>query len=818
MAKKYNSRFCFSFTFFISIISVHAQNGKITGIIKDSKTQQNLISAEIAIVNTKLQSYSDTNGYYLLDKIIPGTYTLQISLIGYTTKELYNILVTSGNINTINIYLDAEEKVLDAANIKAKKKTFVKQIETPLSTQSLSAQEVKSFPGANFDIVKVAQSLPGVSGSVGFRNDLVIRGGAPNETVYYLDGMEVPNINHFATQGSGGGPVGMLNVAFIDEVTLSTSAFNAKYDNPLSGVLQFRQKTGNLERTQGNFRLGASEAALTLEGPLGKSKKWSYIVSARRSYLQTLFKLIKLPFLPNYWDYQYKLTYKPTKNDEINILGLNAIDNFDFNPPKVDPTDTSITTQNNLYILNSVARFTQYSATGGISWKHLISRGYFNLVLSSNVLRNGITKYEDNDESDEQKLRLKLKSYEWEHKLRFDLNKYIGKWKLSTGANLAFCKYDNNYFQKLYIASSNSYINIASDKSVNFVKFGLFGNASRSFFSNRFNLSGGIRTDMNTFTNNGMKPLKALSPRLSATYVLNKRFNINASMGRYSKIPSYTILGYVDSNNNLANKNVDYIISNHITTGIEYVKGALRITLEGFYKIYNNYPVSINKGISYANLGGNFGFIGNELTQTIGKGRSYGIEFCLQRKLTKNFYGILSYTFYKSEFTGPNASIYIPSAWDNRHLATFTGGYKFKNNLEIGTRFRFLGSSPYTAYDTLKSRYYYINNGEGYLDYAHFNALRFKPYFAIDIRVDKKWNFKKWALDVFLEVQNATGRNNPSQPNYTFRRDPANPKNYITVDGQSVPASTLDPLKAVPIIINATNATRTPGIGMVIEF
>ncbi|MDZ4758621.1 MAG: TonB-dependent receptor, partial [Bacteroidota bacterium] len=504
---------------------MRAQTGKINGIIKDSKSQQYLVYAEVELVETTLKTTSDSNGFYMIDYIIPGTYTIKISLKQYNPKLLYNIVVTSGNINSVNIFLDAEENVLEVANIKSKKKIFAKVIETPLSTQSLSAQEIKSFPGANFDIVKVAQSLPGVSGSVGFRNDLVIRGGAPNETVYYLDGMEVPNINHFATQGSGGGPVGMLNVAFIEEVTLSTSAFSAKYDNPLSGVLQFRQKSGNLTRTQGNFRLGASEAALTLEGPLGKSKKWSYMVSARRSYLQALFKLIKLPFLPNYWDYQYKLTFKPSKKDEINLLGLNAIDNFDFNPPKVDPYDTSIATQNNLYILNSVAKYTQYSATGGISWKHLIPRGYFNLVLSSNVLRNGITKYEDNDESVEQKLRLKVKSYEWEHKLRFDLNKFVGRWKLSTGANIGFCKYDNTFFQKTFIPFNNSYINIASDKSMNFVKFGLFGNASRSFFSNRFNLSGGIRTDMNTFTTNGLNPIKAISPRLSATYILSKQFN-----------------------------------------------------------------------------------------------------------------------------------------------------------------------------------------------------------------------------------------------------------------------------------------------------
>ena len=169
----------------------------------------------------------------------------------------------------------------------------------------------------------------------GFRNDVIIRGGAPNENVYYLDGIEIPTINHFSTQGSAGGPVGLLNVSFFEGVTLSASSFAASYDNVLSGVLEFDQRNGNSRKFVGNFRLGSSESALTLEGPLFKSDKseanTSYIISVRRSYLQLLFQAIGLPFLPDYWDYQYKVIHQINSNNELLFTGVGSIDNFSVN-------------------------------------------------------------------------------------------------------------------------------------------------------------------------------------------------------------------------------------------------------------------------------------------------------------------------------------------------------------------------------------------------------------------------------------------------------------------------------------------------------
>jgi len=301
-------------------------------------------------------------------------------------------------------------------------------IESPLSVQKLTTEEIKRNPGGNFDISKVVQSLPGVGGGVGgggFRNDIIIRGGAPSENVFYLDGIEIPVLNHFGTQGSGGGPQGILNANFIEEVKVSSSAFDARYDNALSSVLQFRQKTGNTNRTQGNFLLSATELALTLDGPL--SNKTTYLASVRRSYLQFLFQLFDLPIRPNYWDYQLKITSKLNDKTTLNFIGIGAIDEFKFAAPKE-------ATPEKLYVINSNPIINQWNYTVGVSLRRLLQNGYMNIALSRNTLNNNVEKFEDNDFPSPQTQTLLTDSRETENKFRIDVTKNINDFTLTYGA------------------------------------------------------------------------------------------------------------------------------------------------------------------------------------------------------------------------------------------------------------------------------------------------------------------------------------------------------------------------------------------------
>ena len=239
---------CFAFLSVILFNSaLRAQpSGQLSGFVRDARTREPLIGVTIQVEGTDLGSISDTKGFYAIQAIPARTYTVTASYVGYQAATQYNVVVRSGGNPELNFEL--QEAIGELKEVTIEASPFQKLVETPNSIQRLSQEEIATYPGGNNDIAKVVQSLPGVSGSVGFRNDVIIRGGAPNENVYYLDGVEIPNINHFATQGSAGGPVGLLNVSFIEGVTLSTSSFPAPYDNVLSGVLQFDQRTGDPQK------------------------------------------------------------------------------------------------------------------------------------------------------------------------------------------------------------------------------------------------------------------------------------------------------------------------------------------------------------------------------------------------------------------------------------------------------------------------------------------------------------------------------------------------------------------------------------------
>jgi hypothetical protein len=786
-----------------------AQNqGNINGFVRKQKTQIPLQGVTIKILGTDKIAVSDSTGFYRIRNIETKAYTLEATSIGFKTVQKFDVEVTSGNTLEVNFELEEETQQLGNIVIRA---NFPKPVGSVNSVQSLSANEIVRYPGANFDMAKVVQSLPGVSGSVGFRNDIIIRGGAPNENVYYLDGVEVPSINHFATQGAAGGPVGMLNVSFLDRVTLHSSAFPAKYDNPLSGVLQFKQRNGNPEKFQGNIRLSASEAALTTEGPLGKKNgNTTFLASVRRSYLQFIFKQIGLPFLPDYWDYQYKITHKPNNKNEINIIGIGSIDNFTFNKPD----DAN---QEQLAILDQIPLNSQRSNTIGISWRHALPKGYWQLVASRNHLDNRADKFEGNDVSMESKRILGYKSIENENRLRYEINFNLGDIQMNAGTQIILTEYENSTFQRRIGYTANY------STAFNMFRYGAFVSGTYKFANDRISLTAGIRTDGNDFMDKGNELIQNLSPRLATTITLAPGLNANLSVARYYKTPAYTILGYQE-NKSFVNKGTDFIRSDHFVGGLEWLPtSTTRLTAEVFRKNYSNYPVSVNNRVSLANFGGDFGVFGNERISSNGTGIASGFEFLFQQRLTKNFYGIFSYTYYKSEFSGPDPNILTPSAWDNRHLVSFTGGYRLPKNWEIGIRFRYQGGAPYTPFDINLSLDNYYFTAAGVLDYTQINQLRLEAFHAADMRIDKKFNFKKWTLDLFLDIQNAYNSKNPSAPGFTLKRN--DDESYATSTGEPYnPGVFGNPLapnnrqKGIPVVLANDSGSLLPSIGFVIEF
>ncbi|MEM7548290.1 MAG: TonB-dependent receptor [Bacteroidota bacterium] len=780
----------FCLVFFLNA-SVIAQVAKLSGYVKDSKTQEALIGVTVKIEGTDLGAATDINGFYTIDNIPPQAYNITATYIGYELRTFYNVILRSAGNPDLNF--DLNEAATQLEDVVVTASPFARTEETPLSINRLSREEIANYPGGNNDIAKVAQSLPGVGASVGgFRNDIIIRGGAPNENVYYLDGIEIPTINHFSTQGAAGGPVGLLNVSFFEGVTLSTSAFAAKYDDVLSGVLQFDQRNGNNRNFQGNVRVSSSETALTLEGPLGKkdkeSSKTTVIASVRRSYLQLLFEALDLPFLPDYWDFQYKLNHKIDDYNEINFIGVGSIDDFSINvPDEIDAEDQAN--------LDQVPIIQQWTNTTGLSWRRRFKdgSGFMRTALSTNIFNNEFTQFEDN-QNQETPLFLN-DSREWQNKLRYEITKFKGDRTFSGGATIQQINYETS--------TRDIPDNLDFSSNIDFWRYGLFGQVSEDFMNGRLSASLGIRFDGNTFTDNGNEIWRTFSPRLSASYALDEkqRWKVNASVGRYYKIPTLTMLGFRDNSGELTNRSADYIQNDHVVLGLErLISPSLKISAEGFYKRYRDYPVSTTDSVSLANLGGGFEVLGNENIESIGKGRTYGLELLLNKKFTDNIYAIVAYTLFRSEYTGFDPDNFLPSAWDSRHLFTFTGGYKLKKNWEISSRVRFLGQTPFPLLDeeaTLNS--YPILE----FDYLTLGAQRLSRFFQLDVRFDKKWNFNKWSLNVFLEIENLTDSDIPNPPLFGLARNEQgaelSPRQIIEVEG-------------------VDNGQILPTIGIVVDF
>lgn len=767
----------------------------LTGQILDP-AQAPLFGATVVLEGTSFGAISNENGRYLIENIPPGSYTVQASYLGFKPQTVFNFQVKPAGTPPLNFVLQEASQSLDEVVLALSPINRPK--ETPLSTQSLSAVEIASYPGSNNDVVQVAQSLPGVSPSIGgFRNDLIIRGGASNEVVYYLNGIEIPNINHFSTQGSSGGPVGMLNVSFISDVRLSASAFGAQYNNPLSGVLQFTQRDANPNGFAGNFRLSASEAAFTIDTPLrskaagardkaaGAAPKTDLLLSVRRSYLQFLFELIGLPFRPDYWDYQYKLNHKIDAYNSLSFIGLGSIDKFTVIPPTEDYTEDQLAT------FDQVPVILQNTNTIGATWKRRFKErsGYMELSLSNNSLWNTFSQYNDNETQED--LRFQNDALESETKLRGAVTRFEQGWKWNYGFHLQRALYENTT-----ISSRPAY---TYSTDLDFYNYGLFGQASKDFFEDRLSLSLGVRADADSFIK-GSSLLETLSPRLSASYALAPSWKLNGTAGIYYKIPPYTMLGYRNQAQELVNENLDYTRSSHLVLGVEKVLSpAARISLEGFYKYYSDYPVSVADGVSMANKGAGFEVLGNEAIASEGKGKAYGLELLWQQKLTDKFFGIFSYTYFYSTFSGLDPEVFRPSVWDSRHLASFTTGYKLPKNWEVSSRFRYAGATPYVPTDLVQTTAFYP---EIVLDYAALGSEKLASFNQLDVRFDKKWFYEKWSFNFFVEVQNALGASNPQPPSYGLSRD----ANGLPLQPRS--------LSLVPL----ESGTAIPSFGVVIDF
>lgn len=611
----------------------------------------------------------------------------------------------------------------------------------------IGLQEIEKAPGANRDISKVVQNYPGVAFSpIGYRNDLIVRGGGPSENRFYLDGVEIPNINHFSTQGASGGPVGLIDADLIRSVKFYSGAFPADKGNALSSVLDFSLRDGDMERNSLKATLGASEVSLSSNGHIGN--KTSYLVSVRQSYLQALFKILGLPFLPAYTDASFKIKTRFDSHNELTLLGLGGIDRMKLNLG-VEGEDAE-------YMLSYLPEINQETYTVGGVYRHYSQRHVQAIVLSQSYLNNRNVKYRDNDESSEENLTLRLGSIEQETKLRMENTSSWSVWKVKAGFDLNYSRYKSNEYRKVFANALREY-DYHTDLSL--WRWGMFASVDYAAPDKSFTASMGVRTDGNNCSDKMKELWRQLSPRLSVSYRLIEGLTLSGHVGLYYQLPSYTALGFKGEEGEYVNRHLDYISVSQESLGLSWTPNEnMELSVEGFYKLYGHMPFSLSDQIPLSCKGNDYGTIGNEALSSEAKGRSYGVELMFKWLLTQKLNLSSSLTIFKSEFKDGEQGSYVPSAWDNRFILNMSGTYNFPKHWSLGAKVSCIGGSPYTPYDVEKSSLVEAWNvqGRAYYDYSRYNQERLPVFGQLDVRVDKTFYLKKCMLGFYLDIQNIT--------------------------------------------------------------
>ena len=686
---------------------------------------------------------TDSLGYFTIENVQGGVARFEASSIGYTTIVTPEYIISA---STPFVEIELEESLAAIEAVSVAPSPYTRDIESPVSMRAIGIGELERSAGANRDVARIVRTLPGVAFSpIGYRNDLIVRGGGPSENTFYIDGIEIPNINHFATQGASGGPVSILNADLIRQVKFYTGAFPVDKGNALSSVMDITLREGNPDRQRFKATLGASEVAFSGSGHF--DSKATYLFSVRQSYLQLLFKLLGLPFLPNYIDAQAKVRIRPSDEYEITVLGLMGVDRLRLNLDKKG--------EENEYILSYIPKIEQETFTLGATLKHFGGEHIQTFAVGYSFLANRNKKYIGNDESSEDNLRLRLRSTEGKVTVRFENRSLLGRWRLREGAEVSLRHFFTSTKQ-LVATGSLDYFNY--DTRLLFAGYALFFSADYRSLNERLTASAGVRVDGVSYSTRMARFWQQLSPRISISYALGKGFYMSGSTGVYYELPPLTALGFREGGI-LVNRELDYMRVFSSAVGAEYrLRDRFAMSIEGFYKRYSQVPLSVVDDVPLTCKGNDYGVTGNEVLVSTAQGRAYGAELSARWQIPNKVSVVGAFTLYWSEYRSNRHARYIPSAWDNRWVANVSGTYDLPRRWSIGAKLSAIGGAPYTPYDEVQTamKTYWDATGRTALDYSRYNEGRLKPFVQLDVRVDKVWDFRKWSLGIYLDLENVT--------------------------------------------------------------
>jgi hypothetical protein len=727
--------------------SVHAQQtvarpaGVVTGRVFDAVIEQPIREASVRVVGQNAATVTDADGQFTLRAVIPGIVQLEVRGIGYAPMIRSDVAVSGGKPVVVAIGLTKVVTRLEQVTVRPTSFPVQPPATTPVSAIRFDAEELRRTPGALEDVVAAISVAPGIATTTGGRNDLFVRGGAAFENLFVVDNIEVPNINHFGTQGSSGGPISLMNVRFIDNANLSAGGFGVRYGDRVASVTNLTLREGNRERMSGEINIAASQFGAIAEGPIGT--RASFLFNVRRSYLDLLFKALGVAFIPTYTDLTFKATWRPTARDAISALTVGALDKVDFNNEKAADR-----------VKNSrVLGTTQDQYFSGVTWKRLLGNGVATTTLGRTWTRYQTAQF---DSLQPPNPIFRANTTEGENSLRTDV-----AWQLTPAigldvGNIAKFASRLRYDVLLpgYLRQDQNGVGRPLTVDTNFTAFrnGSYTQLAVQATPN-VRLTAGLRTDYYGFLSRHF----VVAPRASITVRLDEPTSLSLSAGRYYQAPPFIwLIGDGSNHEALAPLRADQVVASlqHLV-GTEW-----RWQLETYGKRYASYPArvfrpgAVLQPSGFDDVTADIPF-GLEPLSASGAGTVFGVEALLQKKLGERpFYGLAAFSYNHTRFTGTS----VPStrgAFDTPLIANLVGGWRPNARWEVSGRGRASIGLPYTPI---------IGSGPsaGTLDFSRYNGERLPLFAAADARVDRRWVIGRTQLIAFIDVANVNGRENVS--------------------------------------------------------
>lgn len=762
-----------SIAIIFSTLWAEEKPGSIRGKVIDKRTLQGLIGANVVIENTNRGAATDDKGNFIIPKLAPGSYNVKVFYLGYSSVTRGNVIVNPNRSTSLEIRM--EPTTLEMESVEVTASYFEKPKEAVVSTRSMNFEEIRRSPGDLVDIQRAVQALPAVVSGSDQINEIIIRGGYPGENLFIMDNIEIPNPNHFAIQGAGGGPINMLNSYMVRNIDFYAGAFSAKYGDKASSVMDISLRDGSSERFRAEGSLGMAGVGLLLEGPL--SEKGSYMFSARKSYLDLVVSSTGLTAVPHYYNLQGKITYNFNQRNTLYVNSVYGNDNINIeegDEAGYGRGAENVDTKSDQYI-------------NGLTLRTFWAKNLYSFTTLSAVQNNYYVDVYELPAPETKDIFFTNESKETEIQFKTDfvyqLNKNI---EANFGTSYKNVNFDYDVWNDadtlfLYDYPQNpdtkiglfrTYPEYEIQRGVKSHKTAFYTQFSFDLLRH-FRLTSGIRYDyfdLNEFS--------SWSPRIGFSYFVTPKATLNLAYGKHYQSPSYVELAANELNSTLKNKYTEQFI-----TGIEYLfRDDIKMVIEAYYKEYNDVP--INKTLTtndpYDYDDGRF--------INAGSGNSKGIEFFFQKKIKKGFSTIISYAHSKTQAVDPRFNTKYNWDYDYRDVFTFIGGYKFnlKDNLwyvqmkhkwwyhalswlpflpadevELSTKFRYLGGRPFTP------PVYHPELKEWAVEeQQQLNSERFTAYHRLDFRIDRRFIFDTWNLVVFFDVVNIYNRENIWNYNY----------------------------------------------------